>query len=170
MTRVIYLENNCLHLFIFALSRGFSEMLPPCGSCAERCPCNWGTPFLNCWEGLWLTPALTFLKFSDSLLLNIAFFPTPRRLFSRTFFGELPLWKSPSQRLFPEEPELRRCLFVPIRDPGAEGQTFRTGGWGFWTGPSSPGALTMPPSHGQFEGSLAFPIGRYWQENDREWA
>lgn len=112
--------------------------------------------------------AVSFLQFSDSLLLNTTSFAMLRMLLPRAFFGRLPLWKSPSQRLFPEEPTLRRQPICTQQGPCSWRSDIQEGVCGFvWVLASL--ELLISPSHGQCDGSCS-SLGRSWGENKREWA
>ena len=134
MTKVIYLEKDFLHLSTFALSRDFSKVLRLGGRCCGAGPGSPSEPknsFLRQLGGLVANTLANFPAVQWLPLPNTASFPTLRILFT----NDLPLWKLAPPRLFPEEPELRHGLFVPSRDPGAQG---------FGMGLPFPGAVTAP--------------------------
>lgn len=149
MTKVINLGKDFLHLFI-TRSQGLSKVLLLSGRCHQNSGLISSTA-----ENLWLTPLLRFLKFNDSLLPNTTSFPILRILFPRLSFCKLTLWKSPSQRPFLEDPELRHYLFVPNRDPGSWGvRHTRLEVEAFEWAPALL-ELLLPLSHGQCEGSCS---------------
>lgn len=120
-----------MHLFISALSQVlFGALLLFVVDAVENCPdrpSRINNSFLNCSEG-WL---LRVSCSSWPLSMQYYFLHHCECCFpDHSFFDKHPLWKSPSQKPFPDNPKLRHFLFafskgVAIIQSGLELETFQ---------------------------------------------